>query len=215
MSEALVKVTNWEKVSTGRRLLCAFGRVLILSGSVAAIIFILYANRYSIEAKVWHWRHGYSATIGGYEIPVPGHWLVLTENSANLTLANISPARHQRDGKFHTATIINVDAYLHQFGEHSVRAGWKESWVSHEQQRLASEKVESVEEKTLKFADEPATCVGGKEMTAMLRDKPNLPQMDIVSLNCMSEGGLNIRFIGEPSDVQPFYTLVSQIRRGG
>ena len=77
MIRPLLKVTDWEKVSTGRRLLCAFGRVLILFGIVGAIVFILYANQYSIEAKVWHWRHGDSATIGGYEIPVPGHWLVL------------------------------------------------------------------------------------------------------------------------------------------
>jgi hypothetical protein len=213
MIRPLLKVTDWEKVSTGRRLLCAFGRVLILFGIVGAIVFILYANQYSIEAKVWHWRHGDSATIGGYEIPVPGHWLVLTENSTNLTLANISPVRNQRDTKFHTTTIIDVDVYLRRFGGQTARAGWKASWLTLEKQRLASEKVESVEEKTLKFGDEPITCVGGKELTAMLRDKPDLPQMDIISLNCMSEGGLNIRFVGEPSDVQPFYAFVSLIRR--
>jgi len=195
--------------------MCALGRVLILFGILAAIAFILYANQYSIEATVWHWRHGYAATIGGYEIPVPGHWLVLTENSTNLTLANIAPVRHQSDGKLHTATVIDVDVYLHlhQSGEHAATAGWLESWVTREQQRLASEKVESAEEKTLKFGNEPIICIGGKELTAMLHDKPNLPEMDIISLNCMSEGGLNVRFVGEPSDVQPFCTFVSQIRR--
>jgi hypothetical protein len=213
MIRPLVKVTDWEKVSTGRRLLCAFARVLILFGIVGAIAFILYANQYSIEAKVWHWRHGDSATIGDYQIPVPGHWLVLTENSTNLTLANISPVRHQRDIKFHTTTIIDVHVNLQQFGEQTARARWKEFWLTHEKQRLAGEKVESVEETTLKFGDEPITCVGGKELTAMLRDKPNLPQMDIMSLNCMSDCGLKIMFVGEPSDVQSFYTFVSLIRR--
>jgi hypothetical protein len=213
MIRPLVKLTDWEKVSVGRRLLCAFGRVLILFGIVAAIAFILYANQYAIEAKVWHWRHGYSATIGGYEIPVPGHWLVLAENSTYLTLTNLSPVRPQHDGKFHTTTVISVGVSLQRFGEHTARAGWKEFWVTHELQRLAREKVESFEEKTLKFGDEPVICVGSKELTAILRDKPNLPQMDIISLNCMSEGGLNIMFVGEPSDVQPFYTFVSQIRR--
>lgn len=213
---SLVKVTDWEKVSPRRRLLCAPGRVLILVGLVAAIGYLLHANHYSLEAKVWHWRHGYSTTIGSYEIPVPGHWLVLAENPTNLTLANISPVRPQRDGKFHTTTVIDVDVYLTEFGEHSARAAdWKESWVSHEQQRLASQKVESVEEKTLGFAGEPITCLGGKELSALLRDKPSLPQMDVISLNCMSESGLNLRFVGEPSDVQPFYTFVSQIRRRG
>jgi hypothetical protein len=212
MIRSLVKVTDWEKVSTGRRLLCAFGRVLVLSGIVAAIAVILYANQYSIEAKLWHWRHGYATTIGNYEIPVPNRWLVFVEESTSLTLIKTSPVHYQRDGKFHMTTLIDVDAYLSQF-QHSAKAVRKESWVAHEQRQLANDKVESVEEKTLKFADEPITCIGGKELSAIFRDKPSLAQTEIISLNCMSESGLIVRFMGEPSDVQSFYTFVSQIRR--
>jgi hypothetical protein len=130
MIRSLGKVTDWEKVSTGRRLLCGFGRVLVLFGVVTGIAFVLLVNQYSIEANVWHWRHGYSATIGGYEIPVPGHWLVVGENSVNLTLANLSPVRYQRDGEFHTTSIIDVDVSE----ENTVRAGWKESWVKNQRQ---------------------------------------------------------------------------------
>jgi len=214
MIRSLFKVTAWEKAALGKRLLCAFGRVSVLVTILAVIGYLILAHRYGIEAKVWHWRHGYTSTVGSYEIPVPGSWLVLAEDSTNLTLANTSPVRHQRDGKFHTTTVIDVDVYLsRRFKERSANAGWKESWVARQQQRLASQKVESVEEKTLKVANEPITCIGGKELSAMLRDKPSLPQMDIISLNCMSESGLNIRFVGEPYDVQSFYTFVSQIRR--
>jgi hypothetical protein len=214
MIRALIKVTDWEKVSTGRRLLCAFGRVLLLFGIMAAIAFVLYVNQYSIEAKVWHWKHGYSTTIGKYEIPVPDHWLVRTENSTNLGLMNIAPIRYPRDGKFRVPTMINVDVYLQQRGDHATGAGWEDSWLTHQRRLLASDKVESVEEKTLQFANESMTCVGGKELSAMLRDKPNLSQMvDVVSLNCMSEGGLSLMFVGEPSEVQPFYTFASQIQR--
>src|SRR5579862_6180091 len=109
MIRSLFKVSNWEKTSIGRRLLCASGRVVILLGIVAAISFIVYANRNSIEAKVWHWKHGYFATIGAYDIPVPGDWLVLGESSTTITLANISAVRRQRDGEFHAGTIVSAD----------------------------------------------------------------------------------------------------------
>jgi hypothetical protein len=210
---SLFKVTNWEKNSIGRRLLCAFGRVLILFGIVAAISFIVYANRNSIAAKVWHWRHGYAANIGAYDIPVPGDWLVLAESSTDLTLANISAVRRQRDGEFHAGTIISADVSSYQLQEFTTRPGWRESWVLSERQRLASEKAEAVEEQTIKFADESVICVGGKQLAAIVRDMPNLPQFDTISLNCMSERGLSIQFFGEPSDVLPFYTFVSQIQR--
>jgi hypothetical protein len=213
MIRPLVKVTDWEKVSIGRRLLCAFGRVLILFGILAAIAFILLKNQYSIEAKVWHWRHGNSTTIGGYEIPVAGHWLVFSEDSTGLTLIDISPIRPQRDGKFRTRAEITVSVDSRLSAEPTARAYWKASWLAQQLQQLGSEKVESFEEKKLKFGDEPVICIGGKEYAALLREHPDLPQRDPLSLNCISDGGLNIMFVGEPSDLQPFYTFVSQIRR--
>lgn len=87
-----------------------------------------------------------------------------------------------------------------------------DSWVSLERRRLAKQKVQSVPEKTLKFKEESITCIGGNELSAILQGKTNL-QTDAVSLNCMSDQGLELMFLGEPPDVQPFYTLLSQIRR--
>jgi hypothetical protein len=84
---------------------------------------------------------------------------------------------------------------------------------------LARSEVESVEEKTLKFGDESITCIGGRRLSAILRTIPNrlqskrLLEMDIISFDCVSERGLNIDFEGEPSDLQSFYTFVSEIRR--
>jgi hypothetical protein len=210
MIRSLIKVTAWEKVSLPRRLLCAFGRVLILALLLTAIGYALYANQYSLEARVWHWRHGYATTLGGYEIPVPNHWLLNTLDSTAFTLLNTSPPPRPHDGKIHITAIIDVDVYQSRFRK---RSNWIDAWLSLEQQRLSREKVESLEEKTLDLADGSVTCIGGKELSAVLRGKPGLPQMDIISLDCMSERGLNIRFTGEPSDVESFYTFVSQIRR--
>lgn len=210
MIRALVKVTAWERVSLGRRLLCAFGRVLVLVALLAVLVSVVYANRYSLEATIWHWRHGHTTTLGDYEIPVPDHWLVSTVDSTAFTLLNTSPAPRPRDGKLHITTIIDVDEYLTRSRK---RANWTDLWLSLQRQLLSRQKAQSVEEKTLNIADESVTCISGKELGAMLRNRPDLPQMDIVSLNCVSERGLNIRFVGEPPDVQAFYTFVSQIRR--
>jgi hypothetical protein len=86
-------------------------------------------------------------------------------------------------------------------------------WLSLQRQRLARDEVESVEEKTLNLGDESITCIGGRGLKATLRDNPNHLETDIISRNCMSQRGLNILFVGEPSDLQSFNAFVSQIRR--
>jgi hypothetical protein len=213
MIRSLVKVTAWEKVSPVRRLLCAFGRVSILVAVLLVISYSIFAHRYVIEAKIWHWRHGYTTTIGSYEIPVPDHWVILNQDSTFFTMANASPTRPQRDNKFHTTAVVSVDVGLSGLRRHSGDANWMDFWISFEHQRLAKQKVQSVAEKALKFEEESITCIGGNELNAILQSKPNLPQTDAVSLNCMSDRGLNLMFVGEPPDVQPFYIFLSQIRR--
>jgi len=170
--------------------------------------YITYAHRYPIAAKIWHWRHGYSTLIGNYVVPVPEHWVILNENSEALTLVNVSPKQFLRDGKLHTAAVIDV----FPFRDRLIDANIMGFWVSLQKQRLASGRVKTIEEKTLKFGDESITCVGGPELNA-LDKRPNRPQMDAVSLNCMSGRGLNVLFVGEPTEIQPFYNFVSQIRR--
>lgn len=213
MIRSLVKVTDWERVSLSRRLLCALGRVAILVAVLLAVAYLIDAHQYVIEARIWHWRHGYSTTIGNYEIPVPDHWVVLNQNSTLFTMANASPTRPKRDNKLHTTAVVMVIVDLSGPRTHSGDASWADFWVSRERQRLAKQKVQSVAEKTLKFGEESITCIGGNELSALLQGKPNAPQMDVVSLSCMSDHGLRLMFDGEPSDVQPFYTLLSQIRR--
>jgi hypothetical protein len=170
--------------------------------------YITYAYRSPIAAKIWHWRHGYSTSMGNYVVPVPEHWLILDEGSAAFTLMNTSPKPFKRDGKFHTTALINV----FPLRDRVIEANKMDFWVSLQKQRLASEEVKSVEEKTMKFGDESITCVGGPELNA-LDKRPNHPQTDAVSLNCMSGRGLNVLFVGEPTDVQSFYNFLSQIRR--
>jgi hypothetical protein len=205
---SLIHVTTWERVSTGRRVLCAFARVATLIALLLALGYISYGYRYQLTAKIWHWKHGYSTTMGNYEVPVPEHWLITDQSFVAFTLMNSAP-NEPRDAKIHTRAIVTV----FPFRQRAIGPEGLASWLSLQRQWLARDQVETVEEKTLKFGDEPITCVGGRRLSAILRGNPNHLETDIISLNCMSERSLNILFVGEPSDLQSFYTFVSEIRR--
>jgi hypothetical protein len=205
---SLIRITAWERVSTGRRLLCAFARVATLIALLSVLGCICYLYRYPLAAKMWHWKHGYSTTMGNYEVPVPEHWLITEQDFVSFTLTN-STSNLPRDAKFHMRAVITV----FPFRQSGIGPDGVAFWLSQQRQWLARDEVESVEEQMLKFGGEPITCIGGRQLSAILRGKPNLPKTDVISLNCMSERGLNILFEGEPSDLQSFYTFVSQIRR--
>jgi hypothetical protein len=128
-------------------------------------------------------------------------------------MANTSPTPPPRDDKFHTTAVVTVDVDLSVVRRNLKDAGWMENWLSFERRQLADQKVEAATEKTLKLEEESITCFGGKELKAALKDRFNLPQIEAVSLNCSSDRGLSVMFVGESSDVEPFYTLLSQIRR--
>jgi hypothetical protein len=183
-------------------------RVATLVVALFALGYIPYRYRYPLTAKIWHWKHGYSTTMGIYEVPVPEHWLITDQSSVAFTLMNSAP-NVPRDAKFHTTAVVTV----FPFRQRAIGPEGLAFWLSLQRQGLAREGVESVEEKTLKSGDESITCIGGLQLDAILRGNPNHLETDVISLNCMSERGLNILFVGEPSDLQSFYTFVSQIRK--
>jgi len=205
---SLFQVTAWERVSTGRRVLCAFARVAILFLLVLMFGYLAYAKRYQLAAKFWHWRHGNSMAMGNYEVPVPEHWFIFDQNHVALTMMNSAP-NLPRDHKFHTTAVVTV--FL--FRQRTIEPDALAVWLSLQRKRLAREGVESVEEKTLNLGDESITCIGGRELKAILRGNPDHLETDIISRNCMSQRGLSIQFVGEPSDLQFFNAFVSQIRR--
>ena len=206
---AFIRVTAWEKASPGRRVLGAFGRVFVLFALLAVLGFVYHANRFRLAAQIWHWRHGYSAAMGDYEVPVPEHWLILDGDSVAFTLMNTSSSP-PRDGKLHTTAFITV----FPFRNWPADAKRVDSWLSLQRQWLAREDAKDVEERTVKFGNDSVVCVGGRELSAVFRNASNVSaaETDIVSLGCMSEHGLEVLFVGEPSDLEPFYTFLSQIR---
>ena len=146
--------------------------------------------------------------MGNYEVPVPEHWLITDQDFVAFTLMNSAP-NIPRDTKIHMTAVITV----FPFRERGIGPDGVAFWLSQQRQWLARDEVESVEEKTLVFGNESMTCIGGRQLSAIARSSPNHLETDVISLNCMSERGLQILFAGEPSDVQSFYTFVSLIRR--
>ncbi len=202
-----IRVSPWERTSIGKRLLCAFARVTVLFLLIISIGYFVYVKRFQIAAELWHWRHGNQTIIGNYQVPVPKHWLITELGYEASTLVNTS-SNFPKDGKLHTSAAIIISPFQNW------SVGANGFWLAHERQRLVRENVEIVAVNTVKFENESITCIGGRELNAILGDASNarMPKMDAISLNCMSERGLNVLFVGEPSDVQPFYRFLSQIR---
>ncbi|MGB8523969.1 MAG: hypothetical protein WCD43_13470 [Candidatus Acidiferrales bacterium] len=168
-----------------------------------------YARRFQLAAKIWHWRHGYTTTMGNYEVPVPEHWLITDQDSVAFTMMNTAPALHKY-GKFQTAAVISI----FPFRNRPIASGGLDSWLSLKRKRLEIEGVKSIEEKNFAIGGAEASCVGGSEVRdVVFPNVTNPPDTDVISLECRSADDLSVLFIGEPSDLQPFYLFAAQIRR--
>lgn len=190
---SLIHVSAWERVSLWRRLLCAFGRVTMLFLVVIVLGFVIYAKRYQIAAKIWHWKYGYVSKMDNYDVPIPEGWY-LDQNRTDFTLINTARSSPSRDGNLHSTFFVRVHP-----GRHPIGAREMEFWRSIERQRL-DRGLTTVLDNTLRFDDEDMICIGGGGTR-------------VVSLNCASAQGLSIMFIGAGADLETFYTWVSQIRK--
>ena len=146
--------------------------------------------------------------MGNYEVPVPEHWL-LDEDSRTFTIVNSDAKSLRRDGQFQTTTVVTVFPFLGS----PIGTSQMDLWLSLQRKWLERKGVKSAIERRLSLDGEPVICIGGRELGPMMRGEGTIPDTNVVSLDCVSANALNIAFIGEASDLQPFYTFVSQIRR--
>jgi hypothetical protein len=176
---------------------------------ISILTWLWYATRFQLEAKIWHWRHGYSTTLGNYEVPVPDHWRIDdSDGYSSLSMRNTTRPPRQKN-----KLRVSAGLYLFTSRGRPVSPEGMAYWLSNSRQNLAREGVESVEEKTLKFGDQSLTCIGGRQLSAMLKGAPALPEITALSFECSSPTGLTILFTGEPSDIPAFELWVSQIRK--
>jgi hypothetical protein len=182
-------------------------RLLLLFCSVIAIGCLAYTRHYQFAAKIWHLRHGYTASVGDYEIPVPDRWLPTGSNPEMFTMMNAGSRPFARDTMEHTAAVITILPDENR----PIGVEGLESWLSVKRQELDRERVASIEEKRIDISGDPGACIGGLEPPAAI--PRGRIKTGITSLECNSASGLRISFVGEPSDVPPFYSFLSQIRK--
>jgi len=175
---------------------------------IVSLGFVAYLKRYQLAAKLWHWRYGYRTTVGNYEVPVSEHWLIFDRYNGTLTLMNTA-FRLPRDGKFHAPATITVSPLHGAFGMDRLNF-----WLSLRRQWFEQEQIKSLEEKQLSIGDAATICIGGSELRDVIVGHGHREfDSDLISLECRSTDNLDILFVGEPSDVQSFYSFVAQIRR--
>ena len=140
-------------------------------------------------------------TMGNYEVPVPKHWLVTDRDSVAFTLVNTA-VKPRRDAKF--GSSVTVFPFRSRVGT-PVDLDF---WVSFERASLQRKGVKYLEEERLNLGDQAALCIGeSHQRDGILRDT------DVITLDCKSAYNLEVLFLGERSDLQPFYSFISEIRR--
>ena len=175
-------------------------RISLIVAVVLIVGYFAYVTRFQIEAKAWHWRHGYSIIVGDYEVPVPDHWLV--QDFDNPNLIDLIDTRVRREaGPLSKVSVVTVDADARPMPDLSF-------WESFRRQSLEQRGI-AVEEMTLRLGDERMTCLGGEELREIL----HVPSVTAVSLECRSLGRLSLRFLGPRTGLQDFNSIASQIHK--
>lgn len=175
--------------------------ITLLLGAVFVVLaFPVYSRRFQIEAKVWHWRHGYTANVGNYAVPVPEGWLIMADDPDGQFLFMLDTYVKSEKRIPLTANSVNVSYYARQ-------ANLK-SWEGLIRQHLSSNGLHEVEEFELPTADEKLICLGGHE----LRDVLHMPDATVVSFQCRSSQ-LELMFLGSRSGIEDFKMIASQIHK--
>jgi hypothetical protein len=169
--------------------------------AIAALGYIGYAKRFQIEAMIWHWRHGYSTSVGEYEVPVPRQWMVWLDNDPN-SVSLIDTRIRRRSGLLSAASLVDVHSLDRPFHDLS-------SWQSFERQTIERQGLTVVEERTLRVDDETVVCLGDYELGRILK----VPNVSVVSVECVSTGRLHLAFFGPQAGLADFYAIASHIRK--
>ena len=162
------------------------------------IAYFAYSRRFQIAATVWHWKHDGSVQVGNYVVPVPPTWLV-ERGDASVSLTNTSRQRQVEPGFYTNAGILLMLV---------PRPGDLDFWKSTEMERLKQQHIEPIEQKVFRSGSDVFVCLGGNELRTL-----GIATSKVISMSCKSSGRLEIIFTGPQSDLEAFYTIVSQIRR--
>jgi hypothetical protein len=177
-------------------------RVSLICILALIVGYSIYVRRFQIEAKVWHLRHGYSAAVGDYIVPVPDHWLIIGADVDGRDLMIMDTLVKRQAERPLTANMITVTSLTRPIRN-------LDFWESLQRQQLERGGQKEIEQRTLWAADEKVVCLGGY----LLRDVLHVSGTTLLSLHCQSAGQLSLRFQGYRSGLEDFYAIASQIHK--
>jgi hypothetical protein len=176
---------------------------IILVGLVVLIVGrVIYLRRFQLEAKIWHWRYGYSTRIGAYDVPVPEHWLVAFETPGmGVDIMNTATKRQSKP-----MVMPDTILYLPLLG--SMTMTNLDFWTQTRRQQLEEGGLSKVEENTFMAGDEKVDCIGG----SLYPEIVHTPNTTLVRMEC-NAGGLTVLIFGDRAGLDDSYKIVSQIKK--
>jgi len=142
-------------------------------------------------ALVWHWRHGDTARLTSYEIPVPERWFVSRTSPGSIELVRV-----QNQGLHHQyfASKVTVSSTSEPFVHLDEWKGMVEALQKNNGERMPrSREIQLGLHNRL-------VCLEGEHVRGNM------------SVKCRSDARLELMFIGKEANVQEFYIIVGKIR---
>lgn len=172
----------------------ALGALLCLAAG-----YWMFSARHRIAARVWHWRHGYFATVGNYTVPVPAEWNVVVDDDRMLVLSDTVGGGVITMSSSYRSLRIST---LSQLGT------WRE--IAEDEFRK-----EGVQTQTHSFqiSGDSGLCVGGDRIRQLLSPGSGPSNTGTVAVQCACVGALSFEFFGRQADLPKFYGIVDEIRK--
>jgi len=151
-----------------------------------------------LASVIWHWRNGDSIAVAGIEVSVPKPWFVDQANNMVVEL-----------GRPHLPTLRGIPFESRITVSVSPKAVTDlQFWESQENALYAGTLMGRREIRTT--AQDRIVCFEGKLVQQALK----ITNSNLITVNCQSNGRLNLSFTGTEKDLPEFYTIVERIRFG-
>jgi len=172
----------------------------LVAVAVVILAFPIYGRRFQFEAKLWHWRHGYTIDVGSYVVPVPEGWLVQMVDPDGRDLFMLNTYLKQEPRVPRSADVVDVMFWPQPLNLNS--------WETMERQLLERDGLQ-VERLALSTADEKFICLGGNQIAKIL----HVQAATILSFHCQSGGPLSFMYQGNRSGIEDFKAIAAQVHK--
>ncbi len=159
----------------------------------------MFSAQHRIAARVWHWRHGYFATVGNYRVPVPDGWNVVVDENGMLVLSDTVGGG--------IITMSSTSSSLHIATTSQLR-----TWREFAEESLRREGVQA-QTHPFQISGDSGLCVGGDRLPHILAGAGWQPNSGTFAVQCTAVGALAFEFVGRQADLPKFYSVIDEIKK--